>query len=221
MYAFRQRADTRVVDEPLYAHYLHVTGADHPGRADILAAMDHEGQRVYENVILGPRDRPVLFVKNMGHHFVELPWALLTQTSNVLLIRDPEQMLPSLINQVPNPTLADTALLRQREIYDFLDEHDQVPCVLDSRHLLLDPAGVLRRLCEHLGMDFDKGMTRWPAGPKPEEGPWAPHWYHVIHQSTGFQPYRAKTAPFPAFLRPLLAECRPIYEHLYQFALVT
>ena len=30
MYAFAQRPDTAVVDEPLYAHYLRVSGADHP-----------------------------------------------------------------------------------------------------------------------------------------------------------------------------------------------
>ena len=30
MYAFGQRSDTEIIDEPLYAHYLHVTGAAHP-----------------------------------------------------------------------------------------------------------------------------------------------------------------------------------------------
>ena len=28
MYAFGQRSDTEIIDEPLYAHYLHVTGAE-------------------------------------------------------------------------------------------------------------------------------------------------------------------------------------------------
>ena len=28
MYAFRQRSDTTVFDEPIYAHYLRVTGRD-------------------------------------------------------------------------------------------------------------------------------------------------------------------------------------------------
>ena len=32
MYAFRQRPDTRVVDEPLYASYLLSSGAAHPAR---------------------------------------------------------------------------------------------------------------------------------------------------------------------------------------------
>ena len=46
MYSFRQRADTTVVDEPLYAHWLRVTGADHPGRDDVFAAQDPDGERV-------------------------------------------------------------------------------------------------------------------------------------------------------------------------------
>ena len=32
MYSFAQRNDVRVVDEPLYGHYLKVTGAQHRGR---------------------------------------------------------------------------------------------------------------------------------------------------------------------------------------------
>jgi len=50
MYAWRQRADTTVVDEPLYAHYLRVTGRDHPGRDEVLAAMESEGAAVLRDV---------------------------------------------------------------------------------------------------------------------------------------------------------------------------
>ncbi len=32
MYSFAQRDDTRVVDEPLYGHYLRVSDAAHPAR---------------------------------------------------------------------------------------------------------------------------------------------------------------------------------------------
>ncbi len=41
MYSFAQRTDTTVVDEPLYAHYLRVTGRDHPGREDVLRRAGH------------------------------------------------------------------------------------------------------------------------------------------------------------------------------------
>jgi len=219
MYAFAQRSDTRVVDEPLYAHYLRYTGAQHPGRDEILAAMDNDGARVVREVILGSCDRSVLFVKNMGHHLVNLDWDFLHKVSTVFLIRDPKEMLPSLINQVPSPTLADTALKRQVEILEHLSQAGLSPAVLDSRELLMDPRGVLLQLCEHLGLDFEEGMLRWPAEARPEDGVWAPHWYHVIHTTTGFAPYKPKTAPFPSFLEPLLEECKPYYDRLYKVAI--
>ena len=219
MYAFAQRADTHVIDEPLYAHYLKSTGAQHPGRDTILQTMENDGARVVQQTLLGPCDLPVLFVKNMAHHLVDLDWSFLDRLSTVFLIRDPKEMLPSLINQVPQPTLADTALRRQTDILEYLWSRGQKPAVLDSRQLLLHPRNVLRRLCNHLGLTFEERMLRWPAGPRPEEGVWAPHWYHVVHTTTGFRPYKAKAAPFPSFLEPLLKECEPYYDHLLRFAI--
>ncbi len=219
MYAFAQRPDTRVVDEPLYGHYLRISGAKHPGDDEILATMDTDGDRVVRKVLLGPCDRPVLFVKNMGHHLIGLDWGFLEEVATVFLIRDPKEMLPSLINQVPRPHIDDTALKRQAEIFDHLYRLGPAPTVLDSRALLLNPQRVLEQLCRDLGLAFDAGMLRWQAGPRPEDGVWASHWYHTIHQSTGFAPYRPKTTPFPEFLKPLLAECKPYYEYLYDRAI--
>ena len=34
------RKNVAVIDEPLYGHYLRVTGAEHPGREDVIAAMN-------------------------------------------------------------------------------------------------------------------------------------------------------------------------------------
>jgi hypothetical protein len=151
MYAFAQRPDTRVIDEPLYAHYLCVSGAEHPGREDVLASMDSDGSRVVDEVILGACDRPVLFMKQMAHHLVNLDLLFLSRTVNLLLIRDPVEMLPSLVNQLPSPTLADTGLARQTELYDQLVVLGQAPVILDARETLLDPPGVLFQLCENVG----------------------------------------------------------------------
>lgn len=219
MYSFAQRADTRVVDEPLYAHYLRVSGADHPGRDEVLAAQENDGERVVREVILGPAARPVLFMKQMAHHLIDLDLGFLDHTINVLLIRDPQEMLPSLVNQIPVPTLYDTGLARQRELLDDLRQRGQEPPVLEARELLRDPPGVLRRLCAQLELPWDDGMLHWQLGARPEDGVWAPHWYHNVHRSTGFAPYRPKTAPFPAHLEPLLAACRPHYEALYATAI--
>lgn len=214
MYSFAQRSDTRVVDEPLYGHYLRVSGAPHPGADEVMAHMRVDAAQVINEVILGPCDRPVLFMKQMAHHLTELDRSFLAQTTNVLLIRDPEQMLPSLAKNLEEPTLRDTGLALQTELYDHLRTLGQEPSILDAKQVLLNPRQVLGELCRRLGLPFDERMLHWQAGPRPEDGIWAKHWYHAVHQSTGFQPYSEKSEPFPASLQPLLDECRPHYERL-------
>ncbi|MDX1501776.1 MAG: sulfotransferase family protein [Thermoanaerobaculia bacterium] len=219
MYSFAQRPDTRVVDEPLYAHYLRLTGADHPEPAKVLASQESDGEKVVRELILGPCDRPVLFLKQMAHHLVGLDHAFLADTVNVLLIRDPAEVLPSLVHLVPEPILRDTGLAVQSELLDELRALGQDPPVVDSRELLLDPAGVLEQLCQRIGIPFDEAMLSWEAGPRPEDGVWAPHWYQNVHRTTGFRPYRPKTGVFPERLEPLLEECRPYYAALYAAAI--
>ncbi len=220
MYSFAQRDDVRVVDEPLYGHYLRESGADHPGRDAVMAAMNCDGAAVMRELLAEQAATPFprLFMKQMAHHLVDLDVEFLAAVSNVLLIRDPRDMLPSLTVQVPSAGLADTGLERQWQLFDRLQALGRRPLVLDARELLIDPRGVLERLCESLGLCFDPAMLQWQAGGIREDGIWAPHWYGAVHQSTGFRPYQAK-GPVPARLASLLAECEPWYEKLYAHAL--
>ena len=219
MYAFAQRKDTVVFDEPLYAHYLSKTHAYkfHPGVEDILNSQENDGQRVVQDLILGDADCPVVFFKNMAQHLVELNWDFLNRLSNVLLIRHPRDMLHSFSKTIEEFTLKDTGYPQLKAIAEHLLEHGQQPYALDSRFLLEDPAGELGRLCDYIGLDFDPGMLSWEVGPKPFEGVWAPHWYHNIHRSSTFHPYQAKTEPFPTRLKPLLERCLPYYDYLIEF----
>lgn len=221
MYSFAQRADTKVVDEPLYGHYLRVTGAQHPLRKEVLAAVNTDGNEVMRALLNEPANEVtrVLFMKQMAHHLVDLDQGFMQQTRNVFLIRDPREMLPSLTAQLPNACLEDTGLATQWRLFERLVADGQNPAVLDSRELLLDPAGVLVRLCEHLDIDYTDDMLTWPAGARAEDGIWASHWYHAVHKSEGFAPYVAKDA-FPEDLQGLLAECRPWYDKLFAHAII-
>lgn len=219
MYSFAARSDTRVVDEPLYAHYLRVSRADHPGREEVLAAMETDGEKVVRELILGPCDRPVHFFKQMAHHLVDLDRGFLDRTVNVLLIRDPADVVRSLRHQLPHPTLGDTGFAVQSELFDELRDRGQAPPVLESRELLSDPRAVLTELCGRLGLPFEESMLGWEAGGRPEDGIWAPHWYANVQRSTGFGPYVEKTEPVPAELEPLVAACRPHYERLFAAAI--
>ena len=221
MYSFAQRHDIRVIDEPLYGHYLRASGADHPGRSEVVAAMNCDGAAVMQELLAEQRQNSSVrqFQKHMAHHLFELELGFLEDTSNIFLIRDPREMLPSLTIQLPDARLADTGLKRQWELYSDLCAAGQLPAVLDSRELLLDPAGVLTKLCEHLGLSFDPGMLHWKAGPRAEDGIWARYWYHAVHESTGFSPYRPKEG-FPPELLGLLEECTPWYDKLFANAII-
>jgi hypothetical protein len=220
MYSFAELPGVRVIDEPLYGHYLRVSGANHPGRDEIMATMNCDGGAVMRNLLQQQAEDPsqLLLLKHMAHHLIELDPGFLRSTNNIFLIRDPREMLPSLTIQLPHATLSDTGLRRQWELYTELRDSGQHPIVLDSRELLLNPEGVLRQLTLHLNIEFTSGMLTWKAGARDEDGVWAPHWYHAVHKSTGFALYEAKT-DFPDHLQPLLNDCKPWYEKLYDQAL--
>jgi hypothetical protein len=220
MYSFAQRDDIRVVDEPLYGHYLRVSGADHPGADEVLAAMNCDGDAVIRELLsqqTSPDSRR-LFLKHMAHHLIGLDLSFLNATCNVILVRDPREMLPSLVNQLPNAQLADTGLQQQWRLFSDLASSGATPAILDSRELLMDPAGVLEKLCDFLNLEHSEKMLHWDAGPREEDGVWAPYWYHSVHQSVGFEPYKPKTE-FPRRLESLLAECQLWYDKLFERAI--
>jgi len=220
MYSFAQHQDIAVIDEPLYGHYLQVSGAEHPGRNEIIAAMNCNGTAVMRDLLecQTKHPSPRLFMKHMAHHLLGIDQEFLSETCNIFLIRDPREMLPSVTVQLPHARLADTGFKQQWQLFAGLQDSGQAPVILDSRELLLDPPGVMRQLCEHIGLEFTTAMLHWEAGPRVEDGIWAPHWYHAVHKSTGFAPYTPKTG-FPDHLQALLAECEPWYELLFEQAI--
>lgn len=220
MYAFAQRADTRVVDEPLYARYLAATGADHPGRGAVLEAQSTDAGEVVREVILGPVDRPVLFVKNMAHHMVGVDRSFLARLTNLFLIRDPRDALISLAEKIPRPEMRDTGYRALHELFEHVtDRLGREPIVVDARDLRNRPRAVLSAVCERAGIGFDPAMLSWEAGPRPEDGVWAEHWYGAVHASTGFRPYEPKDEEVPDRLSGLLDACLALYGRMAEHAI--
>ncbi len=220
MYSFAQRPDTTALDEPLYAHYLRVTGRVHPGRDEVLATRDPDGEQVVAEVMLGAYDTPVVFFKQMAHHIVDLDRAFLGECRNILLVREPTEMLASLAVRLDDATLADTGLEVQVELLDSIMEAGEEPVVLDATVLRSDPRAALTELCGRLGIDFEEAMLSWPAGPKPEDGVWAKHWYDAAHSSTGFRPWEPSTVTVPDHLRPVLDVAIPLHARLAEYAII-
>ncbi len=218
MYSWRERADTTVVDEPLYAHYLHQTGRDHPGAAEVLASQSPDGASVIREVMFGSYDSEVVFFKQMAKHLVGLDHrVVLDGFDTVLLTRDPWEMLTSLQKNLPDATIDDTGFVELVALADAVVAGGGRPTVIDAKLLLTDPRGVLSELCERLSLRFDDAMLSWPAGPKPEDGVWAPYWYDGVHRSTGWDPWRAKDDVLAPSLAPVLDEAEAMYRRLLPF----
>jgi hypothetical protein len=209
--SFGARRDTLVVDEPLYAHYLAVTGLDHPGRADVLASQPQRWEDAV-TALTAPLPAPftVHYQKHMAHHLlpgVGRDW--LATVHNAYLIRDPAAVIASYAKVRGEPTLDDLGYPQQLELF-----RAHGGPVVDAADLLCAPQDVLTTLCEALGINFDSAMLAWPAGPRETDGVWAPHWYAAVESSTGFAPYRPTRSDVPDRLVPLAREAQPYYDEL-------
>jgi len=218
MRAWGSRADTVVCDEPLYAHYLMATGIDHPGREEVMAHHETDWRQVVAE-LTGPipGGRSISYQKHMAHHLLPgMDRGWLGDVTNAFLIRDPAEMLTSLIKVTPFPAVADTGLPQQVEIFELVrGQTGAAPPVLDARDVLEDPRKRLAALCEAVGVPFDEAMLSWPPGRRDTDGIWAKHWYDAVERSTGFAPYKPKNEPVPRRLQPLLEECTKHYEVLH------
>ncbi len=122
MYAFGNRADCAVVDEPLYAAYLSAAGVAHPMQAEILAAQSQDPAEVIAG-LMGPNPdgKPHFYQKHMTQHMVPgVPRDWMSEVANVFLIRHPARMNASYAAKRENPTLDDIGFWQQAELFEVI-----------------------------------------------------------------------------------------------------
>lgn len=226
MRAWENRGDCAVSDEPLYAHYLHATGLDHPAAAEVIAAGDTDGARVAAALATGPvpGGLPVWYQKHMSHHLLPgMDRAWVQRLHNVFLIRDPALVVASYVKSRARCEAADIGLLQQAELFDRIAQRQgRAPLVVDGERFLQDPAAQLAAICADAGVGFERfreRMLHWPAGARASDGVWAPHWYAAVWRSTGFEPWRARSPALDAAGQRVADACRPAYERLRAFAI--
>jgi hypothetical protein len=212
MRSWENRPDTVVVDEPLYASYLARTGLDHPGREEVLAAQPTDLAEAVAT-LHRPVAAAVHYAKHMSHHLLpedDLAWT--DDFRNVLLVREPREVVASYVRSRESCEPDDIGLLQQERL---LDAWASTPPVLDAADVLHDPEAHLRWLCDWLGIGFTDRMLHWPAGPRDSDGVWAPYWYDAVLASTGFEPWRPREIDLSAHDAAVAEACRHAYERLH------
>ncbi|MFQ1700272.1 HAD family hydrolase [Loktanella agnita] len=208
MYAFGNRPDFAIWDEPFYAPYLAATGIDHPMKSEIISAHEtdpHSVARRCAGTI--PDGKQHFYMKHMPHHMIAgVPRDWAKACINVHLIRHPARVIASYGAKRAQMGAADIGFEAQTRLYDMLGG-----IVIDSADIRANPAKILKKLCDTIGLPFDDAMLSWPAGPRKDDGIWAKHWYNAVHQSTGFA---GPEGPLPDVSSDLLAAALPHYERL-------
>jgi hypothetical protein len=183
MYAFGNRPDFAIWDEPFYAPYLAKTGYDHPMAAEIIAAHESDPEKVAERCLdTIPAQKPHFYMKHMPHHMIDgFPTVWAKECVNIHLIRHPARVIASYGVKRSDITDDDIGFRQQAELFDRIGG-----IVIDSAEIRQDPENMLKKLCAAIDLPFDPAMLSWSAGPRADDGIWAAHWYNAVHKSTGF-----------------------------------
>ena len=217
MYAFAARGDCAVVDEPFYAAYLAATGLAHPMQQEVIASQSTEPLQVAADCIGPiPQGQSLFYQKHMTLHMIPgFPRDFMRDLTNVFLIRHPARVVASYAKKREGPTLADIGFQQQAQLFDQIaDQLGHAPLVIDSADIRANPTRALSGLCAALGISFTEKMLHWPAGPKPYDGIWAPHWYNAVHRSTGFEDPEAALPDLAKHYADLVDQALPYYEKL-------
>ena len=222
MRSFGARSDCAVWDEPFYAAYLAATGLQHPMRAEVIAAGKTDPGAVARACVGSvPDGKAVFYQKHMTHHMIPgFPRDWMDRVVNVFLIRDPARVVASYRAKRENPTLDDLGFVQQQALFDqAADRLGAVPPVVDAARVLDDPRAVLAALCDRIGIAFEEAMLSWPAGPRADDGAWAPYWYKSVWASTGFAPPDRDPPRLDADGERLADLAKPSYRALLAYAL--
>jgi len=213
MYAFAARGDCTVSDEPFYAAYLAQTETAHPMQAEILAAHETDPTKIILN---GDQLTPLWYQKHMPHHLLPtMPTAWMADCRHAFLIRHPARVIASYARKRESPTLEDLGFTQQLRLFETITQLTGAPPpVIESTDIRANPGPMLRKLCAALDIPYTPNMLRWPAGPKPYDGAWAPVWYGAVHGSTGFETAEGPLPDLPPAYQILADAAIPAYDAL-------
>ena len=219
MRSFENREDTFVSDEPFYAHYLKLTGIDHPMRKEVMETGNSDWDEVSQ-YLTGtiPQDKSVWYQKHMAQHNlpgVELGWT--SRLTNCFLIRNPGEVILSYSKKYEITSVYQLGFPQQFELYDKIEQDSGMsPIVIDSKDVLMNPKNMLQKLCEKLEVPFSDKMLSWSPGKRDSDGVWGQHWYGNVEKSTGFQAYQKKEEEMPKEYTEIYEECMKYYQQLFE-----
>ncbi len=217
MRSWENRSDTQVVDEPLYGPYLFTTQKRHAAYQEIMQTQGTQWQPIVKTLTDGPVDgATICYQKHMSHHLTpDIALDFIENLINGFLIRHPNDVLSSYLRKHPHATPEDLGYPQQVKLFNWIKERTgSTPPIFEATDILIDPKGMLSKMCQAFGVAFDPAMLSWPKGYRNSDGIWAEHWYNRVIESTGFAEYQTKENNLSQAEQSIANQCLPYYEAL-------
>jgi len=210
-----ERGDHLVLDEPWSRAYYF--GPERRSDRYALTFPESTYAAVERGVLDAGADRTV-FVKDMAYHAAPgITDEALAAMTHTFLIREPRAALASLERGWSDFTDDEAGYAAQLELFDRVtDLTGAAPAVLDSDKLRADPARIVARWCERVGIEHRAASLTWEPGMRDEWQLWR-DWYGTAAASTGFAPptsTRTGAAPVPEPVAAVLDTAVVAYDRL-------
>ena len=219
--AWENRSDTVVVDEPLYGPYLARTGKKHADHELVIQAQGSQWQPIVKALtedtpIYADSQTTIFYQKHMSHHLTpDIELDFVNHLLNGFLIRHPNDVLASYLRKHHQASPEDLGFPQQVKLFKWIKQRTGItPPILESKDVLTNPEGMLRKLCNAFKIPFSDSMLRWPKGYRNSDGVWAKHWYNRVIDSTGFANYQPKENKLSKQQQRIANECLPYFEEL-------
>ena len=221
--AWENRPDTVVVDEPLYGPYLATTGKKHAAYEAIRQVQGNDWRPIVKELTEAvpseaTAQTKIYYQKHMSHHLTDdIELGFVNHLRNGFLLRHPNDVLASYLRKHHRATPKDLGFPQQVKLFNWIKQRSgKTPPIVESKDILMDPKGMLKKLCAALDVPFDTAMLSWPKGYRDSDGIWAEHWYNRVIESTGFSEYKPKENKLSQEEQRIADKCLPYFETLLE-----
>lgn len=219
---FIERKDFEVFHEP----FAHMAFDDHSAiPSDNLDCGLPTTYAAIKTLLRSARERSHVFHKDMCYHCLselKTDREFLIEQENIFIIREPGRSILSHFAIFPEMPLS---AIGHKALYEVFCEvtrlTGKIPYVINADDLARNPEATVRRLCEHLKIEYLPQALNWNKACPPQWLPWR-RWHEDAENSTGITATRVSAFDADALKRiPRLMAYydyhRPFYERMNQF----
>ena len=160
-------------------------------------------------------------------HYIDHIWndEMLSHFTHSFLIRNPAMTITSMFDKWPDFHEKEVGFAEQRELFErLLDKTGTPPPVIDSDDLLENPADIVEKWCNAVGLPFIEEALSWEPGARDEVSWWDGGSFHAnLRNSDGLKPQPRKSyikiEDAPDRVREVYEKVMPHYEFMHQHRL--